>query len=283
MKKYEVNFKSIQEIEFEEDKEPKTIFGKKLKNYINNLKDTQDGSMTDIKSYVAANVGVESRTIDNWLSGQEPKITPVVKFAILSGTSLDELLMDSESTIDETFAKRTGLTDVSGKSIIDLNRHIMWNNEFKHTMEKLQLNARTSDAMANTYIHQTKRQEFPLWKSRDLITVTFSQLLNYCVQKDTDIMEILTQLSDILNLLKDWKDRKDRSDVIKKLNKYEVVNEDAYIDFKDSINDDEKLKNELDAVEKSVSKIITKIFKEFILDEFRNFPSGKSEKKSTSN
>lgn len=276
----EVKFIEFKEIEFEKGKGPRDNFSKKLKKYIDKVKEIENESITTVKEYTGARVGVESRTIDNWLNcSQEPKITPVVKFAKLSDMSLDELLTDTDVNIDETFAKRTGLTDKSAKAIVELNRNILWSSEFKHTMEKLHFNETTYYAMAS-YGKQTKKQEFALWESKELITVTFSQFLNYIVQKYSYNMEILKEVSNILNQLKDWKDREDRTELIERLRTYNIEDENAYIDFKDSINDDEKLKKDLDATEKSLSEIMTKLVKEFILDEFRQLPSEKSEKTS---
>lgn len=284
MKKNEVDFKNVEEITLE--KEPKKCFSKKLNEYMDYIKETQNVNYTDIKNYIGATIGVDSRTIDTWKgenNNQEPKITPLVKFAILSDTSLDELLRGTEIDIEEDFAKRTGLNNEIAKATRKFNKSITWDREFKYVMETLHLNYNTLKTMTDTFGHQTRKSECLLWGSRELIIVTFSQLLNYFVSKDKDIIEILRQLSDILNSLQKWKEKKDRTELIKKLKCYGIEDERAYIFFKDSINDDEKLKKELNAVETSVSNIIIKIVKQYILDEFRNLPSEKSEKSSNSN
>lgn len=282
-------------------------FRTNLYNFISYKSKIENCSEAREKEKIAEELNISEKSVNNWLNEKKPS-TPdtinILKLSKLMYSSVEELLI-SNINFEERFSKKSCLGDNSVKDcnisfsrralkkiklskntaykISQINKEIVWRANFSQTMKMLNFNEETVKELTIRYSSQTHRKEFPLWESKELLIVTFSTLLNYVSLKETYMMEILTQLSDILNLLKDWKDRKDRSDVIKKLNKYEVVNEDAYIDFKDSINDDEKLKNELDAVEKSVSKIITKIFKEFILDEFRNFPSGKSEKKSTSN
>lgn len=282
MKKSEIDFKKIEPIEFDNNNNPIKIFGKHLSDFINNLEEIQKEDKDTIKGYIAGSIGKDKRTIENWCSPSNKRdinVSSIVKFAKLSDMSLDELLTDTDVNIDETFAKRTGLTDKSTKAIVELNRNILWSSEFKHTMEKLHFNETTYYAMAS-YGKQTKKQEFALWESKELITVTFSQFLNYIVQKYSYNMEILKEVSNILNQLKDWKDREDRTELIERLRTYNIEDENAYIDFKDSINDDEKLKKDLDATEKSLSEIMTKLVKEFILDEFRQLPSEKSEKTS---
>ena len=285
MKKSEINFRNIKQIEFDDNNNPAKIFGTHLDDYIQKLEQVSKEDKTTIKNYIAGSIGVDTRSVENWCNPsyeKDIKVSSVVKFAMLSDMTLDELLTNTEVNIDEAYAKRIGLPNVCVKAIIDRNREITWNNEFKHTMEKLHLNPVASDMMANTYSHDTKRPRFLLWEGGELITVTLSQLLNYCVQKESYILDILTQLSDILNLLDDWKNKKDRSELIQSLKKYSIQDEDAYIEFKDSINDDESLKNELNDVEKNVTIILEKMVKEFILDEFRNLPSEKGEKNSNS-